>query len=187
MEETTATASSPVTRPDRSTRASSAAGRRRVIAAALGLTGLAVVSLTGCSAVVGAAERALGAEQVQQRHYDSYADAPSSSTSEDVAWFLPDWVPSDARDIDVRLDTQEPGYELSFTSAEGVDLDACEPVDGDLGGPALTPETLPQPLPTTDLVTCGDGRVTAEVDGRWLSWTTVEAVPGDDGGSTLRR
>jgi hypothetical protein len=160
--------------------------RRGAFAAGLGLAALAAVTLTGCSGAVDAATSALGADQVQQRHYASYADAPSSADSTDVAWFLPAWVPTDARDVDVRLDTQEPGYELSFTSETGPDLAACTPVDGDLGGPALDPETLPEPLPTTGLVSCGDGRVVAQVDGRWASWTTVDAVPGDGGNSTLR-
>ncbi|ROS57713.1 MULTISPECIES: hypothetical protein [unclassified Frigoribacterium] len=170
------------------TRASSSptTRRRAALAAGLGVAALAVVTLTGCSGAVDAAKSALGAEQVQQRHFDTAADAPSAADSTDVAWFLPAWVPSDARDVDVRLDTQEPGYELSFTSETGPDLAACVPVDGDLGGPALDPATLPEPLPTSGLVSCGDGRVVAEVDGRWASWTTVDAVPGDDVNSTLR-
>ncbi|WP_285063223.1 hypothetical protein [Frigoribacterium sp. ME-P-080] len=176
------------------TRASSSPTTRRrgALAAGLGVAALAVVTLTGCSGTVDAAKSALGAEQVQQRHFDTAADAPSTADSTDVAWFLPSWVPSDARDVDVRLDTQEPGYELSFTSETGPDLAACVPVDGDLGGPALDPTTLPEPLPTSGLVSCGDGRVVAEVDGRWASWTTVDAVPGDDavpggdGNATLR-
>lgn len=171
------------------TRASSSTTTRRrgALAAGLGLAALAAVTLTGCSGAVDAAKSALGAEQVQERHFDSFADAPSSADSTDLAWFLPEWVPSDARDIDVRLDTQDPGYELSFTSETGPDLAACTPVDGDLGGPALDPKTLPEPLPTSGLVSCGDGRVVAQVDGRWASWTTVDAVPGDDGSVTLRR
>ena len=170
------------------TRASSSPTTRRrgALAAGLGVAALAVVTLTGCSGAVDAAKSALGAEQVQQRHFDNAADAPSTADSTDVAWFLPAWVPADARDVDVRLDTQEPGYELSFTSETGPDLAACVPVDGDLGGPALDPATLPEPLPTSGLVSCGDGRVVAEVDGRWASWTTVDAVPGDDVNSTLR-
>ncbi|MDY0945709.1 hypothetical protein SOM11_06880 [Frigoribacterium sp. CFBP9039] len=186
MEDHAAPTTPTATSETRPTRACTT--RRRLRAGALAALGVAgIAALTGCSSMVSAAEEALGSEQVQQRHYDTYADAPSSRTSDDVAWFMPDWVPADARDIDVRLDTEQPGYELSFTSAEGVDLDACEPVDGDLGGPAMPTETLPQPLPTTGLVSCGDGRVTATVDDRWASWTTLEAVPGDDGGSTLRR
>lgn len=170
------------------TRASSSTTTRRrgALAAGLGLAALAAVTLTGCSGMADAAKSALGAEQVQERHFDTAADAPSSTDSTDVAWFLPEWVPADARDIDVRLDTQEPGYELSFTSETGPDLAACVPVDGDLGGPALEPELLPDVLPASSLVTCGDGRVTAQVDGRWYGWTTAEAVPGDDGGTTLR-
>lgn len=170
------------------TRASSSTTTRRcgALAAGLGLAALAAVTLTGCSGMADAAKSALGAEQVQERHFDTAADAPSSTDSTDVAWFLPEWVPADARDIDVRLDTQEPGYELSFTSETGRDLAGCTPVDGDLGGPALEPTTLPEPLPTSGLVSCGDGRVVAQVDGRWASWTTVDAVPGDDVNSTLR-
>lgn len=170
------------------TRASSSTTirRRGALAAGLGLAALAAVTLTGCSGMADAATSALGAEQVQERHFDTAADVPSSADSTDVAWFLPEWVPADARDIDVRLDTQEPGYELSFASETGPDLAGCTPVDGDLGGPALDPATLPEPLPTSGLVSCGDGRVVAPVDGRWASWTTVDAVPGDDGNSTLR-
>jgi hypothetical protein len=170
------------------TRASSSTTTRRrgALAAGLGLAALAAVTLTGCSGMADAAKSALGAEQVQERHFDTAADAPNSADSTDVAWFLPEWVPADARDVDVRLDTQEPGYELSFTSATGPDLAGCTPVDGDLGGPALEPTTLPEPLPTSGLVSCGDGRVVAQVDGRWASWTTVDAVPGDDVNSTLR-
>lgn len=162
--------------------------RRGALAAGLGLTALAAVSLTGCSGMADLVSNQIEASaQVQERHYDTYADVPSSADSTDVAWFLPEWVPTDARDVDVRLDTQEPGYELSFTSETGPDLAACTPVDGDLGGPALDPTTLPEPLPTSGLVSCGDGRVVAQVDGRWASWTTVEAVPGHHGGGTLRR
>jgi len=186
MEDHAATTPSAARSETRSTGASVPARRLRAAATvALGVAGIA--ALTGCSTLVGAAEKAVGSEPVQQRHYDVHADAPSSRTSDDMAWFLPDWVPEDARDIDVRLHVSQPGYELSFVSDEGVDLDACEPVDGDLGGPAMPAETLPQPLPTTGLVSCGDGRVTASVDDRWASWTTAEAVPGDDGGSTLRQ
>jgi len=178
------TLTAPSSRP--STRSSSARRRTLRTAVAVGVAGLSGLALTGCGSVVGAVEHALGSESVQQRHYDAAADAPDSSTSDDMAWFLPSWVPDDARDVDVRLHTSQPGYEISFTSEEGVDLAACEPVDGDLGGPALEPELLPDVLPASSLVTCGDGRVTAQVDGRWYGWTTAEPVPGDDGGTTLR-
>jgi len=183
----TDTTSAPVATRASSSTTTTTTRRRGALAAGLGLAALAAVTLTGCSGAVDAAKSALGAEQVQQRHYDAYGDAPSRADSTDVAWFLPEWVPGDARDVDVRLDTQEPGYELSFASEQGPDLDSCTPVDGDLGGPALDPTTLPEPLPTSGLVSCGDGRVVAQVDGRWASWTTVDAVPGTDDDATLRR
>ena len=169
----------PAARPVRPARR---AARLALVASAA----LSVVALTGCSAITDAALAAVGSAPVQERHFDTAVEAPRPSNSDDVAWFLPEWVPSDARDVDVRLHTSEPGYEISFTSADGVDLAACEPVDGDLGGPALEPEVLPDDLPTKGLVSCGDGRVTAQVGDRWLGWTTVEPVPGDDGSGTLR-
>ncbi|WP_423919710.1 hypothetical protein ACPEEZ_12830 [Frigoribacterium sp. 2-23] len=174
--------------PDKPTRTSSSSRRGRVapLVAVVGATAFAAIALTGCASGVEAFKSAVGAQQVQQRHYDRWNVAPTHATSTDLAWFLPSWVPSDATDIDVRLDTEKPGYEIAFTSTTGVDPARCTPVDGDLGGPALTPDVLPTTLPHTGLVSCGDGRVTAEVDGRWYGWTTLEPVPGDDGATTLR-
>jgi hypothetical protein len=140
--------------------------------------GLVVATLTGCSMI----EQSL---PQQHRHYDTYRDAPSSANSEDMAWFMPKWVPDDAKDIDVRLDTSNPGYVIAFDSSTGVDTAACEPVDGTHGGPAMTADFLPKSLPTSDLVTCGDGRITAEIDGRWYGWTSKEPVSSDSD-DTLR-
>ncbi|MFJ3383727.1 MULTISPECIES: hypothetical protein [unclassified Curtobacterium] len=156
------------------------ATERSAVTSALAVIGmgLVVLTLTGCSVI---------AKQMpqQQQHYDTYADAPSKANSEDVAWFMPSWVPEDAKDIDVRLDTSDPGYVIGFTSASGVDTDACTPVDGAHGGPAMRAGFLPKTLPTTGLVTCGDGRITAEVDGRWYGWTPEEPVPATSN-DTLR-
>ncbi|WP_144763149.1 hypothetical protein [Curtobacterium sp. 9128] len=140
--------------------------------------GLVVASLTGCSMI----EQSM---PEQQRHYASYTDAPSKATSQDAAWFMPTWVPRDAEDIDVRLDTSNPGYVIAFSSEDGVDTAACTPVEGTHGGPAMTAGFLPESLPTTDLVTCGDGRITAEIDGRWYGWTPEEPV-SSDADDTLR-
>src|SRR4051812_1444418 len=70
--------------------------------AVLGM-GLIVATLTGCSLLE-------PYQKEQQHHYDAYSDAPSSADSEDLAWFMPEWVPEDAHDIDVRLHTEQPGY-----------------------------------------------------------------------------
>lgn len=150
---------------------------RTAAASALGLA-LIGLTLAGCSVVEPYMPE-------QQEHWDSYSDAPSEADSQDAAWFLPAWVPEDAEDIDVRLDTSDPGYAIAFTSATGVDTAACTALDGPHGGPAMTAGFLPDDLPTTGLVTCGDGRVTAEVDGRWYGWTPAEPIAtGSD--DTLR-
>lgn len=146
-------------------------------AAVLGM-GLIVATLAGCSVIEPYMPE-------QQKHYDSYGDAPSKANSEDVAWFMPSWVPEDAKDIDVRLDTSDPGYVIAFTSKDGVDTAACTAVDGTKGGPAMTAGFLPDDLPATGLLTCGDGRITADVDGRWYGWTPKEPIDSD-GNDTLR-
>lgn len=159
---------------------STARSERSALTSTVGVLGLGVIvlALAGCSVV----EPYL---PEQQEHYDTYADAPSTADSEDLAWFMPAWVPSDAEDIDVRLDTSKPGYAIGFTSADGVDTSGCDPVDGAEGGPAMTADFLPDELPTTSLVTCGDGRLVTRVDGRWFGWTPVEPVPSEEN-STLR-
>ncbi|WIB59409.1 hypothetical protein DEJ13_13270 [Curtobacterium sp. MCLR17_007] len=148
--------------------------------AALGM-GAVLLTLTGCSFIQ-------SFEPEQQRHYAASADAPSSAKSDDAAWFMPSWVPDDAEDIDVRLRTKGPGYAIGFDSADGVDTAACTPLQGTFGGPAMTADFLPHDLPTTGLVDCGDGRATAEVGGRWYSWTTEEPLPvsTSDTNETLR-
>jgi hypothetical protein len=146
-------------------------------AAVLGM-GLIVATLAGCSVVEPYMPE-------QQKHFDSYGDAPSKANSKDVAWFMPSWVPGDAKDIDVRLDTSDPGYVIAFTSKDGVDTAACTAVNGTKGGPAMTAGFLPDELPATGLLTCGDGRITAEVDGRWYGWTPKEPITSD-GNDTLR-
>jgi hypothetical protein len=153
---------------------------RSALTSAVGILGMGVIvlALAGCSVVQPYLPE-------QQEHYDTYADAPSKADSEDLAWFMPKWVPADAKDIDVRLDTSEPGYVIGFTSADGVDTSACDPVEGAKGGPAMTAGFLPDRLPTTSLVTCGDGRLTTEIDGRWFGWTPVEPVASDEN-DTLR-
>ncbi|MBF4591096.1 hypothetical protein [Curtobacterium sp. VKM Ac-1395] len=165
----TTNASSATTRSERSALTSGLA--------VLGM-GLIVATLTGCSLLE-------PYQKEQQQHYDTYSDAPSKADSEDLAWFMPAWVPEDATDIDVRLDTEEPGYVIAFDSASGVDTAACTPLDGPHGGPAMSAGFLPDSLPTTGLLTCGDGRATAEVDGRWYGWTTKEPVAADTN-DTLR-
>jgi hypothetical protein len=145
--------------------------------AVLGM-GLIVATLTGCSLLA-------PYQKEQQQHYDTYSDAPSKANSEDLAWSMPTWVPEDAEDIDVRLDTEEPGYVIAFDSAQGVDTAACTPLDGPHGGPAMSAGFLPDTLPKTGLLTCGDGRATAEVDGRWYGWTTKDAIAAD-ANDTLR-
>ncbi|MCY1696167.1 hypothetical protein [Curtobacterium sp. SL109] len=165
----TTNASSATTRSERSALTSGLA--------VLGM-GLIVATLTGCSLLE-------PYQKEQQQHYDTYSDAPSKADSEDLAWFMPAWVPEDATDIDVRLDTEEPGYVIAFDSASDVDTAACTPLDGPHGGPAMSAGFLPDSLPTTGLLTCGDGRATAEVDGRWYGWTTKEPVAADTN-DTLR-
>lgn len=153
---------------------------RSALTSAVGVLGMGVIvlALAGCSVVKPYLPE-------QQEHFDTYADAPSTANSEDLAWFMPKWVPADAKDIDVRLDTSKPGYVIGFTSADGVDTSACKSVDGAKGGPAMTAGFLPDRLPTTSLVTCGDGRLTTEVDGRWYGWTPVGPVASDEN-DTLR-
>ncbi|WIE64565.1 hypothetical protein DEI99_015245 [Curtobacterium sp. MCLR17_036] len=155
---------------------------RRTLRIALATT-VAVSALllaTGCSVL-----QDIVPNKTPQKHFASYADAPRSGESEDVAFFMPAWVPADAEDIDVRLHASQPGYVIRFDSARGVDLDDCTELDGSYGGPAMTADFLPEDLPTTGLVTCGDGRAVAEIGEHWYGWTTKEAVPGDDG-QTLR-
>lgn len=153
---------------------------RSAFTAAAATLGMALIGVTlaGCSVIEPYMPE-------QQKHFDTAADAPSKANSEDLAWFMPSWVPEDAKDIDVRLDTSDPGYAIAFTSASGVDTASCTAVDGTKGGPAMSADFLPGALPTSGLATCGDGRVTAEVDGRWYGWTTREAIAGG-GNDTLR-
>lgn len=167
--DTTADTSQTTTRSERS-----------ALTSAVGVLGMGVIvlALAGCSVVKPYLPE-------QQEHFATYADAPSKADSEDLAWFMPKWVPADAKDIDVRLDTSKPGYVIGFTSADGVDTSACKSVDGAKGGPAMTAGFLPDRLPTTSLVTCGDGRLTTEVDGRWYGWTPIEPVASDEN-DTLR-
>lgn len=134
-----------------------------------------LLTLSGCSAIA-------TFSTVQQRHYDTYADAP---TKGDLAWVMPGWVPEDAKDIDVRLNTEEPGYDIRFTSAQGVDTTTCTPLGDPHGGPAIRASFLPRQLPTTGLLTCGDGRATVQDGGTWFGWTTKQAIPSDSN-STLR-
>ncbi|WP_420368450.1 hypothetical protein [Curtobacterium sp. L1-20] len=157
-----------------------ASTNRSALTSAAALLGMALIGVTlaGCSAV----EQYL---PEQQKHFDTYSDAPSKANSEDVAWFMPGWVPEDARDIDVRLDTSDPGYVIGFTSEDGVDTAGCSPVKGGHGRPAMRAGFLPDDLPTTGLLTCGDGRVTVEIDGRWYGWTPEEPI-ASDANETLR-
>jgi hypothetical protein len=162
------------------TQPTTARSERSALTSATGVLGMGVIvlALAGCSVIKPYLPE-------QEAHYDTYSDAPSKADSEDVAWFMPAWVPADAEDIDVRLDTSEPGYVIRFSSADGVDTSTCEPVEGAKGGPAMTAGFLPDRLPTTSLVTCGDGRLTTEIDGRWYGWTPVEPVESGEN-STLR-
>lgn len=121
-----------------------------------------------------------------QKHFATYSDAPRSGESKDMAFFMPEWVPEDAKDIDVRLNASAPGYVIGFASKEGVDTDSCTPLDEAYGGSAMQADFLPEDLPTTGLVTCGDGRAVAEIGDRWYGWTTKDAIPGQDDSSTLR-
>ncbi|MFZ7086881.1 hypothetical protein [Curtobacterium sp. RRHDQ10] len=152
---------------------------RSATLAAVGAVGMAAVllTLTGCSALT-------PYQKVQQQHFATYADAP---TKGDLAWVMPKWVPSDAKDIDVRLDTEDPGYDIRFTSARGVDPTACTPLDDTHGGPAIPAEFLPETLPTDGLMTCGDGRATVRVGDAWYGWTTKTAIESGSGtDDTLR-
>lgn len=163
---------------DTASRTSRPAGAERsALLAGLGAAGMAAIllTLTGCSALAPYAKE-------QQKHYDTYADAPVTG---DLAWKMPTWVPEDATDIDVRLHTEEPGYDIRFDSATGVDTAKCTPLDGAFGGPAIGADFLPEHLPTSGLKTCGDGRAMAEIDGAYYGWTTKHALPGDTTG-TLR-
>ena len=141
---------------------------RRVVASVSASPALAAVTLTGCSGIATPRRARSAPSRCSSATSTPTADAPPSADSTDVAWFLPDWVP-DRRDrhVDVRLDTQEPGYEtLVHVGDRPRPRSLCTPVEGDLGGPALDPHVLPSTLPTSGLLSCGDGRVVAEVDGR---------------------
>lgn len=141
----------------------------------------ALLLTTGCSVI-----QDIVPNKTPQKHFATYSDAPRSGESKDMAFFMPEWVPADAEDIDVRLHASQPGYVIRFASQDGVDLAACTNLDGSYGGPAMTADFLPEDLPTKGLVTCGDGRVVAEIGDRWYGWTTKDAIPGQDDSGTLR-
>ncbi|MCA5922753.1 hypothetical protein [Curtobacterium oceanosedimentum] len=155
---------------------------RRSLRIALASTAaLSALLLTaGCSVV-----EDIVPNKTPTKHFDTYADAPRSGESEDLAFFMPEWVPEDAEDIDVRLHVSQPGYVIGFSSAKGVDVGDCTKLDEPYGGPAMTADFLPSDLPTTGLVGCGDGRAVAEIDGRWYGWTTEEPIPGQDDTQTM--
>ncbi|MCS6561775.1 hypothetical protein [Curtobacterium poinsettiae] len=140
----------------------------------------ALLLTAGCSAI-----QDIVPNKTPQKHFDAYSDAPRSGESEDLAFFMPKWVPEDAEDIDVRLHVSQPGYVIGFASKDGVDVDDCTPVDESYGGTAMTADFLPEELPTKGLVTCGDGRAVTEIDGRWYGWTTKDAIPGQDDTQTM--
>lgn len=151
------------------------------IALASSAAASALLLTAGCSAI-----QDIVPNKTPQKHFATYSDAPRSGESDDMAFFMPEWVPEDAKDIDVRLNASAPGYVIGFASKEGVDTDACTPLDESYGGTAMTADFLPEELPTKGLVTCGDGRAVTEIDGRWYGWTTKDAIPGQDDSNTLR-
>lgn len=114
---------------------------RRTLRIALASTAAvsALLLTAGCSAI-----QDIVPNKTPQKHFDAYSDAPRSGESEDLAFFMPKWVPEDAKDIDVRLHVSQPGYVIGFASKDGVDVDDCTALDESYGGTAMTADFLPE-------------------------------------------
>jgi hypothetical protein len=124
------------------------------------LVPLVVVSvLVACTgaAVVAIPALITAASPVEERHYASWAEAPSEQ--QDPAAARPTWAPEDATEIDMafRVRRDAPGWNVAMTAPDGFDTSACTEVPVGGGAPALDSAFMPDRVPQR-VWTCGDGR-----------------------------
>jgi hypothetical protein len=121
--------------------------RRTAALAAIALA--PAITLAGCALVGGGNERELS--------YEVYQDAPQRGDSD----FVPSsFIPTDARNLRVRVVTDGPGSVVSYESPTGTLGEGCQPGSFD-DDPLLRAAWWPDDVPSDGLI-CGDWRVFEE-------------------------
>jgi hypothetical protein len=135
------------------------------------LVALAVAAVLAFPAFITAAS------PVEERHYATWADAPSAQ--EDLAAARPAWAPADATDIDMqyRVRRDAPGWNVAMTVPNGFDPSGCTAVRLEDASPALDSSFMPHRLPDHGW-TCGDGRAVWTDGHRLYGATTGTALAG---------
>lgn len=147
--------------------------RRRPVVVPLVVVG-ALVALA-VAAVLAFPAFITAASPVEERHYATWADAPSAQ--EDRAAARPTWAPADATDIDLqyRVRRDAPGWNVAMTAPGGPDTGGCTAVPVEHAAPALDSSFMPDRLPD-EVWTCGDGRAV---------WTEGDRLYGATPGTPL--
>jgi hypothetical protein len=155
--------------------------------AALGLSLVALGSLTGCSL---ASEVQNTAKHEDTKTFDSVADMAKQATeSASIAFKPASYLPKDGTDVKVTLKTTaEPGYLLKLSMSNDVVPSACVPSDTK-PDPAMSASWFPKI--TGQVYSCSasgddgpydDGRLVAIQDGKFLVWAQkAEATPQPTG------
>ena len=128
-----------------------------VIGIAVGIFG----ALSGC----GVSDR-LSHEET--RHFDARADAPTKGM---IAFAMPEWVPADARDITMDVQTQGKGKNLSLRSDTAELASRCESqTSATTQKPIPEPQGWPTTVQTEAGAQCGEWRVVVAGE-RLYAWT----------------
>jgi hypothetical protein len=150
--------------------------RITLVLAAVSAGALAVVSLSGCSAV-----DALLSKSV----VTSYADASALGASGDAPAAV-DWMPADAGRIELRraIDAEAPDGVLTFT-ADALHPDACAQVER-RSAPAWGLDDTPDVYAIDSVWACGEWSVVPDGDD-WLAWTPNSELERADAATALGR
>lgn len=108
---------------------------------------LVVAALLGMSACA-------QVQHIEQRHFDTRAEAP---TSGDLAFVLPDYVPDTATDITVRVGTTDPAAKMYDWAATQFEAPAdCQKVSAEDAADPFDPAAWPQAARSGPTLRCGD-------------------------------
>lgn len=121
--------------------------RRCLRRAAAGLA----TALVTLPALTGCADELL--RHVKTEHFDTFAEAPVDG---DLAFVLPSFVPVEATDITVRVDTEQPDSKMyDWRGAAAVLPDDCQPADGPGAPVPFEASAWPRDVSSADGWTCG--------------------------------
>jgi hypothetical protein len=133
-------------------------------------------SLAATAVVLAASLSACGSvlSHEETKHFDTRVDAPVKGM---IAFAMPEWVPADAKDITMGVQTQGRGKNISLTSATARPAGPCEPQKQSATTEIVpTPDGWPKGTEKVAGTQCGQWRVVTAEGGRMYAWT----IPGAD-------